>query len=267
MAKYEMTWITSQLAVGYAPMSYAELDSIREQGIDAIVNLCGEFCDLHEIEEGSGFEVYYLPVHDDCAPDLELLEKALAWMDEAFYLDKKVLVHCRHGHGRTGTFVSAYLLRRGLGLKVTEKSLKCTGAGPTSYQQWRLLKKYGKKAGRLTVREPSLENQRTVDLGEFFAEYEALIQDVDKKLLRAHPDVFDSLDTERCCKQYFEVSLIESIYVSRTINKALKSEERLVLVKKAMEVDATIRQLKRQMVEPPPRILPVSMPTAICSVP
>ncbi|HFQ82187.1 MAG TPA: protein tyrosine phosphatase, partial [Desulfobacterales bacterium] len=45
---YQLTWITPQLATGYAPMSYAELDSIREQGINAIVNLCGEFTDLHE---------------------------------------------------------------------------------------------------------------------------------------------------------------------------------------------------------------------------
>ena len=55
---YELTWITDHLATGHAPMSYDELDSIREQGIGAIVNLCGEFCDLHEIEESSGFDVY-----------------------------------------------------------------------------------------------------------------------------------------------------------------------------------------------------------------
>jgi hypothetical protein len=38
---YQLTWITDYLAVGYAPMSYVELDSIKEQGINAIVNLCG----------------------------------------------------------------------------------------------------------------------------------------------------------------------------------------------------------------------------------
>ena len=39
---YELTWITSGLAAGQAPMSHEDLDSIRAQGIDAIVNLCGE---------------------------------------------------------------------------------------------------------------------------------------------------------------------------------------------------------------------------------
>ncbi|MGD9950760.1 MAG: dual specificity protein phosphatase family protein, partial [Desulfobulbus sp.] len=122
MPEYQLTWITEQLATGYAPMSYEELDFIRDQGITAIVNLCGEFCDLHQIEEKSGFEVYYLPVDDECAPDLDEMEKALEWLDEAVYLKKKVLVQCRHGFGRTGTFVSAYLLRRGLGLKLAEKA-------------------------------------------------------------------------------------------------------------------------------------------------
>lgn len=30
---YQLTWLTSQPAVEYAPMSYDELDSIRNQGI------------------------------------------------------------------------------------------------------------------------------------------------------------------------------------------------------------------------------------------
>ena len=70
MSKYKLTWITDNLAVGHAPMSYADLEVIRKQGIDAIVNLCAEYCDLHEIEEKTGFEVYYLPIPDENAPEL-----------------------------------------------------------------------------------------------------------------------------------------------------------------------------------------------------
>ena len=145
MSAYELTWITDNLAVGYAPTSYEALDSIKAQDINAIVNLCAEFSDLHEIEEGAGFEVYYLPIWDEDIPEMEEMEKALAWLDEAIYLRKKVLVHCRHGIGRTGTFITSYMIRRGLGLKAAKKKLKCSRASPSNYSQWKLLRQYGKK--------------------------------------------------------------------------------------------------------------------------
>ncbi|MCK5193034.1 MAG: dual specificity protein phosphatase family protein, partial [Desulfobulbaceae bacterium] len=163
-------------------MSYDDLDYIRELGIGAIVNLCGEFCDLHQIEEKSGFEVYYIPIPDETAPDMAELEKGLDWLDEAIYLGKKVLVHCRHGIGRTGTFVTGYLIRRGLGLKMSEKKLKGTSARASNYSQWKLLRKYGKKSGKLTIREPSLESGHLVDLSEFFMEYESLISEVESNI-------------------------------------------------------------------------------------
>lgn len=150
MSAYHLTWITDSLASGHAPMSYADLEAIRSQGIDAIVNLCGEYCDLHDIQEKSGFTVRYLPIPDACAPDMEEMEQALEWLEEAIGAGKKVLVHCRFGVGRTGTFVTAYLLRQGLDLKSAAKLLKRVRAraNPTDYCQWKLLKKYDKKLAR-----------------------------------------------------------------------------------------------------------------------
>ena len=106
MGNYEVTWITEQLAAGHAPLSYDDLETIKARGIDVIVNLCGEFCDLHEIQEDSGFAVYYLPIADECAPDMGEMEKALAWLEQKLAQGHKALVHCRFGVGRTGTFVS-----------------------------------------------------------------------------------------------------------------------------------------------------------------
>ncbi len=217
---YKLSWITKQLAVGHAPMSYEELDSIKEQGIGAIVNLCAEFSDLHEIEEQAGFEVYYLPIHDECAPEMERMEEALHWLDEAIYLNKKILVHCRHGIGRTGTFVSAYLLRRGLGLKIAENTLKTTRAKPSNYTQWKLLRKYGKQQGGLAVREPSIEDSSTVDLSAFFAEYHAIMEDAagEDNLHDTQP-----IDSDHCCRDYFELLLIEAVFVSHSMNMLLSS--------------------------------------------
>ena len=249
MSEYQLTWVTSDLAVGYAPMSYDELESIKSQGINAIVNLCAEFCDLHKIEEDRGFEVYYLPIVDETAPDLEEMEKGLAWLDEAIYLGKKVLIHCRYGIGRTGTFVTSYLLRRGLGLKVASKKLKYTRATPASYSQWRLLKKYGKKSGVLKIREPSLESKNVVDLSTYFTEYEALVQKIDEDVKKAgeiNGKVQGcGLGTDECCFQYVELRLIEVIYLNNKMNRTLKSNVRSEVIQTAVEVHKKTRVLQR----------------------
>jgi Fe-S-cluster containining protein/protein tyrosine phosphatase (PTP) superfamily phosphohydrolase (DUF442 family) len=221
-------------------MSYEDLDSIRAEGIDAIVNLCGEFCDLHEIEEDSGFEVYYLPIPDESAPDMADMEDALAWLDEAIYLGKKILVHCRHGIGRTGTFVTSYLLRKGLGLKIAGKKLKGTRANPTNYSQWRLLKKYSKKSGILKIREPSLENNHVVDLSIYFTEYEALVHKIDEDLeavKNSYPQALScGAERDDCCYRYIDLDLIEAIYLSNTMNRLLGSDVRKCVIRNAVKI-------------------------------
>ncbi|MBI9079310.1 MAG: dual specificity protein phosphatase family protein [Pseudodesulfovibrio sp.] len=231
---YSLTWVTDQLAVGYAPMSYVQLESIEKQGVDAILNLCGEFCDLHDIEKDAGFEVHYLPLADEEAPGLIELEKALEWLDEAIYIGKKVLIHCRHGIGRTGTVLNAYLLRRGLGHRLAGKALKKLKSKPANFVQWRTVRKYGKQSGKLTIREPSLEFKRLVDLSPFFNDYEELAQRIDSLAVKSESRGACGLEHDQCCQTPVRLTLAEAVQLSHRINLELSHEVRLAVIERAV---------------------------------
>jgi len=213
-------------------MSYDELDSLKEQGIGAIVNLCGEFSDLHEIERNAGFEVFFLPIPDETAPTMEAMEKGLEWLDEAIYLGKKVLVHCHHGIGRTGTFVTAYLLRRGYGLKKAGKLLKATRANPTNFSQWWLLRKFGKKEGQLTLDTPTADNRNSVDLSEFYRRYELLLKKIEALTAPPAPGCCAG-EGHFHCDRTFTLELIEALYLSNKVNICLSAEQRQAVIKRA----------------------------------
>lgn len=237
MTDYYLTWITKNIVVGRAPMSYADLDYLKAQGVQGIVNLCGEFSDLHELEEQAGFDVFWLPVADETAPTQPELEKGLEWLDEAVYLGKKVLVHCRHGIGRTGTFITAYLLRRGFGLKRAGKLLKPTRANPSNFSQWWLLRRYGKQEGQLKLAEPTLENHRPNDLSRYYLRYEQLREHLDEHIEKACPQRAGALccgaEGHHGCREQFSLTMIEALYLNNKINVVLSTAKRQAVIARA----------------------------------
>lgn len=246
---YHLTWVTDQLAVGHAPMSHVQLSYIEAEGVDAILNLCGEFCDLHDIEKEAGFEVHYLPLADEEAPGLIELEKALEWLDEAIYIGKKVLIHCRHGIGRTGTVLNAYLLRRGLGHRLAWLALRKLKSKPANFVQWRTVRKYGKKSGKLTVREPSLEFDRLVDLSPFFNDYEELAQRLQERSNESDVQEVCGLDHVQCCTTPVRLTLAEAVHLSHRINLELTREARLAVIERAVETAQAERRTAQDVGE------------------
>ena len=238
--QHPLTWVTDHLAVGPAPMSYAALDSLRGQGVGAILNLCAEFTDLHGIEAAHGFEVYHLPIEDQETPDLKELEKALDWLDEAIYLGKKVFIHCRHGIGRTGTVLNAYILRRGLGHRRAWLRLRPLRSQPANFRQWRMVRRYGKGAVPLTVRTPSLEHKSFLNLEPFFADYRALVR-------RAEAAWTESISSElslpgrcgrehaRCCREAFALPLVEAVHLNAGLNASLARADRQTAIERSAE--------------------------------
>lgn len=242
-----LTWVTDQLAVGPAPASRATMKHLRKEGIQGIMNLCREFLDLHAIEEEEGFEVYYLPITDEEAPDLVELEKALAWLDEALYLGKKVYIHCRHGLGRTGTVLNAYLLRRGLGHRLANRKLNKLRSKPANFTQWRSIRKYGKETGKLTVREPCLEFKRAVDLTPMFNDYHAMLEDAEAFLNEHGLTEQCGRDHDRCCHTPKELCLVEAVAVSMARNRLLTSTKREEIISRAVKAARIEHSARRKL--------------------
>ncbi|WP_029897070.1 protein-tyrosine phosphatase family protein [Desulfohalovibrio reitneri] len=244
---YELRWITDSLAVGSAPMSYADLESIKDQGVRAVLNLCAEFCDLHWLESESGLEVYYLPIPDEKAPDMDELEKALEWLDGEIYLGRKVLVHCRFGIGRTGTVIKAWLLRKGLTSKQADKRLHGFRSQPANFGQWRFLRRYGKQQSKLTIREPSLEHNRQVDLAPFFADYEALLERLDEELREQGVTERCGMEHDGCCTSLVRLSLAAAVYIHHASNLSLGRRDREEVKSRAVEAGKTQRRVQREV--------------------
>lgn len=244
-----ISWVSESLAVGPAPMSYRQLDELSEMGVGAILNLCAEFPDLPQIQRDAGFDVFYLPVFDEEAPDLKKMDEALAWLDEAIYLGKKAYIHCRYGIGRTGTLLNAFMLRRGLGHKLASKELKRLRSRPESFDQWWSLRKYGRRSGRLKVRQPCLELKNQVDLAPFFNDYDKMVDQAE--------DLADlSVKQERCgcghimcCTTPVMLTLAEAVYLGTKVNLELCSDGRMELIERAAEVSCKERETMAMMGE------------------
>ena len=180
MQAYPVRWITTELAVGYAPRPHDPLATIPSQGITAIVNLCAECYDLHNTEKKAGFDVYHMAIPDEEAPSLEDLETALAWVAACIDSGKKVLVHCRFGIGRTGTFVAAYLMRTGHSLRGAILKMKHTPSIPMSRNQWNLLVRYSEKLGVSKSGAAALQHETEQPTDTFFKKWESMLDFFEK---------------------------------------------------------------------------------------
>lgn len=88
-------------------LSERDVPEIKRLGIVSVLDLTSEFSEPPALRE-----LCYrcIPLLDTRAPSLEQLQDGAAWI-QAQSTRGPVYVHCALGHGRSATFVAAYLLR------------------------------------------------------------------------------------------------------------------------------------------------------------
>ncbi len=129
-------WILDNLGGSRAPEP-EELDIWKAQNIDTIINLLngdyGRF--LTEEQKKKGFNVIRIPFSmADPIPAEEFLA-VYSYIDGLLESGKKVVVHCKYGQARSGTFLAGYLIYKGLSYEDALNRVMLKGFSPhTDYQ-------------------------------------------------------------------------------------------------------------------------------------
>ena len=84
-------------------------DVLKKEDISADISL-----EDNKLDIPFGVDMYvWIPVVDEMAPTIDQLSFGAESIEKLVSQKRKVYVHCKNGHGRAPTFVSAYLIRKG----------------------------------------------------------------------------------------------------------------------------------------------------------
>jgi len=113
MLPRNFSWLEESKVAGSArPETAFDLESIKQEGIRAIISLTGTPLNPQTVRR-LGFE--YLHSHISGTPAFDQLNGIIQFINEQNSSSRSVLVHCAEGMGRTGTVLAAYLVSHGLG--------------------------------------------------------------------------------------------------------------------------------------------------------
>lgn len=109
---------------------------LKNEGITADVSL-----EDVRLDHPFGVTMYvWIPVRDDTPPTPDQLSFGVQVLKELVRQKRKIYVHCKNGHGRTSTLISAYLTDRGLTPEQAFETIKAKRPGAHLQEsQWEVL--------------------------------------------------------------------------------------------------------------------------------
>ena len=108
----DLVWFTPALAQS-GRFASRQAPALAKLAIGAVLDLRAEEEHRPGALGKAGLHSFHLPIPDHGAPTEEELARAADWVLQELGDDRKVLVHCRLGLGRSVTVVAAVLLRMG----------------------------------------------------------------------------------------------------------------------------------------------------------
>ena len=136
----KIDWIEpGVLAASGIPVGVQDLQSLKAQGIAAIVSLTeypltAFHLRLLDVAEDAAItpetfgelDIIYqhAPIPDGFPPDLDTAQKTMEFIDQMAKQRRATLIHCAHGVGRTGTMLHYYYLAHGFDLAQAKEKVK-----------------------------------------------------------------------------------------------------------------------------------------------
>ncbi|WP_417669798.1 diacylglycerol kinase family protein [Pseudoalteromonas tetraodonis] len=88
----------------------SDIDTLKENGITAILDVTCEFDGLEWTSTQENISYLNIPVLDHSVPTHSQLNQAINWIHHHIKKDRRVVVHCALGRGRSVFVMAAYLL-------------------------------------------------------------------------------------------------------------------------------------------------------------
>lgn len=123
--------IDDKLAGSGIPTSRAEFDWICKQGVDSIITMTEDALPQTWTDTIDGY--LHVPTPDLAAPEMDGIDRAVAFAHKTITSKKRVMVHCAAGMGRAGTILACYLIKHG-GLSADEAITRIRRERPGSIQ-------------------------------------------------------------------------------------------------------------------------------------
>jgi predicted protein tyrosine phosphatase len=133
-------WVTPDLAIGGRFPAEAAARLARKHAVGAVIDVRAEACDDGGELARLGVEFLHLPTEDHAAVDQGFLDQGVAFARRAAAEQRRLLVHCEHGIGRSATVALCVLADRGIApleaLARAKQARPLVSPSPAQYEAW-----------------------------------------------------------------------------------------------------------------------------------